>query len=135
MNLPHDFREFRPWPAVLDERTQIPAEPAVYALMHEQPFGRLLGESAILYVGSTGELGGKSDRCRLRIYKYPNGNHAQEIRRRIQALVESGINVMLYWWLHASKAEASKAEGRLLQQYEAEHGELPPFNMHNERRL
>ena len=79
MELQDEFPESRGWPAVLDERTDIAATPAVYALLHERPFGRLRGESPILYIGCTGELGGMSDQCRLRIYRYPNGAHAQEI--------------------------------------------------------
>ena len=131
MNLPQDFREFSPWLSALNERAQIPAEPAVYALMHKHPFGRLLGESAILYIGSTGKLGGKSDSCRLRIYRYPNGDHAREMQRRVRTLVEFGIDVMLYWKLHASQEDALTEEKYLLLQYAAEHGELPPLNMRN----
>jgi hypothetical protein len=135
MNLPPEFLHSHRWPAVLDERSQVNAEPAVYALLHQRPFGRLQGECSILYIGSTGQLGGMSDSCRLRIYRYPNGPHATELRRRVQLLVDAGGEVTLRWRHYASKADASEAEGLLLREYESEHGELPPFNGRKEREL
>ena len=128
MKLHDEFTESRGWPAVLDERADISATPAVYVLLHERPFGRLRGESAILYIGCTGELGGPSDCCRLRIYRYPNGSHAREIRNRSQLLLDDGVTVSLRWMHQTSREDASALEAQLLQRYEAEHGELPPFN-------
>lgn len=128
MELQDELTESRGWPAVLDERADIAATPAVYALLHERPFGRLRGESTILYIGCTGELGGPSDCCRLRIYRYPNGTHAREIRNRTQLLLDDGVTVLLRWTQQTSREDASALEAQLLQHYEAEHGELPPFN-------
>lgn len=128
MNLPPEFAESRRWPAVLDERAEVGSEPAVYALLHARPFGRLKGESAILYIGCTSQLGGVSESCRLRIYRYPNGPHAHELRRRMKVLVDSGIQVTLCWKHYVSETEAWAEEARLLQQYAEEHCELPPFN-------
>jgi len=135
MDLPEDFIEFNQWPAVLDERTKIGSEPAVYALLHENLFGRLQGQSRVLYIGSTGQLGGDSQSCRLRIYRYPNGPHANELRRRVQLLIDSGFEITFQWKHVASKEEASRQEAFLLQQYVTEHGELPPFNGRREREL
>lgn len=128
MEPPDELTESRSWPAVLDERTDIAATPAVYALLHEKPFGRLRGESPILYIGCTGELGGMSDRCRLRIYRYPNGAHAQEIRNRTRRLEDDGVAVSLAWTNLPSREDAWTLEANLLRKYQAEHGELPPFN-------
>lgn len=128
MELQDELTKSRGWPAVLDERADIAATPAVYALLHERPFGRLRGESAILYIGCTGELGGTSDRCRLRIYRFPNGTHAWEIRNRTRRLEDDGVAVSLAWTQLLSQEDAFALEARMLQQYEAEHGELPPFN-------
>ena len=128
MGLQDEFTESRGWPAVLDERADISATPAVYVLLHERPFGRLRGESAILYIGCTGELGGTSDRCRLRIYRSPSGAHAREIRNLTQLLLDDGATVSLRWMHQTSREDASALEAQLLQHYEAEHGELPPFN-------
>ena len=128
MELQDELTESRGWPAVLDQRADIAATPAVYALLHERPFGRLRGESAILYIGCTGELGGPSDRCRLRIYRYPNGAHAREIRNRTRRLEDDGVAVSLAWTNLPSREDAWALEANLLRKYQAEHGELPPFN-------
>jgi hypothetical protein len=126
-----DFLEIRGWPAVLHERKLIPSGPAVYALLHEHAFGRLKGESRILYIGSTGMLGGDSDSCRLRIYRYPNGQHARELRRRTELLIASGAAVTFQWKDVATKDEATLLESVLLERYAEEHWELPPFNGRN----
>lgn len=128
MEVPADFTEMRVWPAVLDERLSVLSQPAVYALLHQEPFGRLSGTSRILYIGSTGQLGGPSESCRLRIYRYPNGPQAAELRRRVQILIERGIEITLHWKYFSSKEEALSVESRLLRDYEQEHHELPPFN-------
>jgi hypothetical protein len=128
MLLPTDFTESRLWPAVLDERKQLCSDPAVYALLHEREVDRLRGRSRILYFGSTRELGGTSDCCRLRIYRYPNGPHAAEINRRIRLIVDSGAHVTFHWKHMPSGDDALIEETRLLQLYAEEHHELPPFN-------
>ncbi len=125
--------ESKLWPAVLDERALVRSEPAVYALLHERPFGRLQGASRILYIGSTGQLGGASESCRLRIYRYPNGPHALELQRRVQLLLASGVEVTLHWKHVGTKADAATEEARLLREYLEEHHELPPFNGRNQR--
>ena len=128
MQIPEDFIHSELWPFVLDARPAIDARPAVYALLHQDEFGRLHGQSRILYIGKTGQLGGDSQSCRLRIYKYPNGNHARELRRRSSLLIDSGIGVVFRWKYVTSSDEATVEEERLLFEYKAEHGELPPFN-------
>jgi hypothetical protein len=128
MELPDQFTKSSPWPGVLDERADIAATPAVYALLHERSFGRLRGESTILYIGCTGEFGGTSDRCRLRIYRYPNGAHAHEIRNRTRLLEDDGVSVSLAWTHLPSREDALALEANLLRKYQAEHGELPPLN-------
>ncbi len=130
-----NFNQSRAWPAVLDERAQVSSDPAVYALLHEREFGRLRGAGRILYIGSTGQLGGTSESCRLRIYRYPNGPHALELRRRVQLLLESGVEVTLHWKHLPSKADAKAEEARLLSEYMETHHELPPFNGRNEGAL
>lgn len=135
MQLPADFVNSDTWPEVLDRRGEIQPSPAVYALIHQNEFGRLNGQSRILYIGKTGQLGGDSQSCRLRIYRYPNGNHAQELRRRSALLTEADVEVTFIWKYLTSEHAAAAEEARLLAQYEKEHGELPPYNSKNERRL
>lgn len=128
MNLIDSFTHSRPWPAVLDERASIPDKPAVYVLLQQQAIGRLRGESRVLYIGRTGKLGGRSDSCRLRIYRYPNGDHARNLRRRTEILIEAGIEVSFHWEHLASDELARVREADLLERYMDLHWELPPLN-------
>lgn len=127
VDIPAEFQTEN-WPDVLDRRLSLQAAPAVYALMLGRRFGRLRGSSDILYIGETGELGGDSQKCRLRIYQYPNGDHALELRRGIAALLASKERVTFRWRYLETKADARAEERRLLQGYREEHLELPPFN-------
>lgn len=130
MDIPTDFIEAQPWPTVLEARLGVAAEPAVYILSQAHKFGRLQGCSPILYIGSTGQLGGKSQSCRLRIYRYPNGRHSFEMQRRTQLVVGTGTDLTLHWKLLDSKTAARLEESRLLNIYLRDHHELPPFNAH-----
>ena len=85
-------------------------------------------EAAFCILGRPGELGGASDCCRLRIYRYPNGPHAAEINRRTRLIVDSGVQVTFHWKHMPSGDDALIEETRLLQMYGKEHHELPPFN-------
>jgi len=130
VDIPTDFVESQSWPAILAGRLDVPATPAVYMLAQAQEFGRLRGLSRILYVGSTRQLGGNSQSCRLRIYRYPNDRHALEIRRRTAQVVATGVELSLYWKSLETKTAAKAAESVLLNLYLEEHHELPPFNAH-----
>jgi hypothetical protein len=116
------------WPGVLNARLAMEPLPAVYAILHEQQVNRLRGSSRMLYVGSTGELGGASDRCRLRIYRYPNGGHARQLRRRLELLTNAGTALTFVWRHVDSKRIAMQQEAEILADYMAAHWELPPFN-------
>lgn len=116
------------WQYALDSRNQLLPDPAVYVIHTDRAFGRLKGMSRILYIGSTGELGGNSEKCRLRIYKYPNGKHAREMRRRCQDLVDLGFTIKFRWRYIHSKADAETTEKELLKKCLRTYGELPPFN-------
>lgn len=128
MNLIDGFTHSKPWPAVLNERASISDEPAVYALVHQRAIGRLRGESQVLYIGRTGKLGGNSESCRLRIYRYPNGEHARNLRRRTEILIDAGIEVSFHWEHLESDDLARAREADLLARYMDQHWELPPFN-------
>lgn len=125
---PLDPKDLSDWPQVLDDRTIMRADPAVYALLHEREVARLRGESRILYVGSTGELGGASDRCRLRIYRYPNAQHARALQKRLRILLDAGVNLTFVWRHVECKQIALQQESIILSRYLEAHWELPPFN-------
>ena len=97
MQIPIEFTNSQSWLLALQQRKTIAAAPATYILFQAKSFGRLCGTSNILYIGHTGQLGGESDSCRLRIYRYPNGSHAHELRHRTQQLINSGLDVRLCW--------------------------------------
>lgn len=128
MDLPAEFNVSMAWLDALSGRSAIEALPATYGLLHQHPFGRLNGESRILYIGSTGKLGGSSESCRLRIYNYPNGPHAHSVRHRAQQLIDAGFAVTLHWVHQQCKTDAIALESKLLQEYLTIHAELPPFN-------
>lgn len=127
MDIPPDFNSGN-WPDVLDARKRLNPAPAVYALTLGEKFGRLRGVSDVLYIGETGELGGDSEKCRLRIYCYPNGDHARMLRAGVAALIAEGKKVAFRWQYVASKGDAEAEETRLLERYRSDHRELPPFN-------
>ena len=128
MQLPEFIANTKLWIEALEMRHGIQAAPAVYAILHSEKFGRLIGESSILYIGHTGQLGGTSQTCRLRIYRYPGGTHAREIRTRTNALLDTSAELTFAWGHVGSRAEARELESKLLAQYAMAHGELPPFN-------
>jgi hypothetical protein len=130
VDIPTDFVESQSWPTVLTNRTGVPATPAVYILSQAQEFGRLRGRSRLLYIGSTGQLGGNSQSCRLRIYCYPNGRHALEMKRRTELAIATGAVLSLSWKRLESSPAAKAEESILLNRYLQEHHELPPFNAH-----
>lgn len=127
MDIPAEFQQ-ECWPDILDQRARLEGLPAVYMLTLGRRFGRLRGSSNILYIGQTGELGGDTQKCRLRIYRYPNGDHARKLRRAVEELLASNERVAFGWRLLATKEDAEAEESRLLQVYRQEHLELPPFN-------
>jgi hypothetical protein len=116
------------WPAVLDGRGNMLPEPAIYALLLNREIGRLCGTSRLLYVGSTGELGGTSDTCRLRIYRYPNAEHAMRLRSKVQRVLDTDSRVTFVWRYTNSKNTARDQESSVLASYLDAHWELPPFN-------
>lgn len=126
--LRNDFSGARSWVSAVSERGDIPAMPAVYVICSDKKIGRLHGENEILYVGATGELGGKTDRCRLRTYCYPSNHHDREIKRRTNLLINLGGILTLQWKTVSTRKEALDLEANILADYLNEHGELPPFN-------
>jgi len=122
------FNYSEEWNRALNNRENIGAKPSVYLLSSSKMFGRLYGKSKVLYIGSTGRLGGKSQNARLRIYRYPNGKHARELRRRCKELESKKQTITLHWTYKKTKLLAAKEETKLLKLCFKEYGEHPPFN-------
>jgi hypothetical protein len=115
------------WPLCLSSRGEIHEAPAVYVLWSKIIFPRVLGHSNIVYVGSTGLLGGKSDVCRLYGYRYPSGHHGRGIAGRAEQLIANGYTLSLRWNVMESERAAQTLEAEILHNHLKEHLEYPPF--------
>jgi hypothetical protein len=83
----------------------------------------------VLYVGQAGQLGGKSDRARLYMYKYPGpGSMERRLRNICNDLIASGHDLTFRWRAVGSVEKGKKAETKLLHRALTDHYELPPLN-------
>jgi hypothetical protein len=92
-----------------------------------QCFGRLRGESDILYIGSTKSEGG----LKKRLQHYFHPGPTQWTNRRINELANK-YRMEVAW---CPCSEPRNLEHELLKRYLKEHDELPPFNHAGIRRL
>ena len=92
----------------------------IFRMAQSKRFGRLKGESDILYIGSA--KGGRGLRGRLQQYFSPG--HRQLTNIRIHAMAKK-YDMEIAWYPYA---EASNLELQLLRQYFEDHDELPPLN-------
>jgi len=94
---------------------------AVYIIRLNRKFGRLKGESDILYIGSTGDL---HDRI---VENFLRGRGGKTTKRIHDYLVHKGyLNVAEVSWVFSENYE--ELEDKLLKVYEEDHHELPPWN-------
>lgn len=98
----------------------------IFRMAQSKRFGRLKGESDILYIGST--KGSRGLRGRLQQYFSPG--HGQFTNIRIHSMAKK-YNMEIAWCPYA---EAGNLELQLLRRYFEDHDELPPLN-HADRRL
>jgi hypothetical protein len=117
------------WETAINNRDKVLSSPAVYAIVTTAPFTRFQSISRILYIGSTGCLGGSGDGCRLYGYRYaPAGQQGSRIRNLVSQVADIGHSVYLKWRVLHTKAETAESEKHYLSLCEQEHLELPPFN-------
>jgi len=90
-------------------------------------FGRLQGQSDILYIGSTKSEGG----LRQRFYHYLHPGPTQWTNHRIHDLLKR-YPMEIAWFVCDNSVNL---ENSLLKQYISEHDELPPLNHADVRRL
>jgi hypothetical protein len=117
-----------PWPVTLAQARVLTPRHATYAICLDKPVSRLVGNTEVVYVGSTGLLGGGSDRSRLYAYLYPSGNHSRLINQRTRSLISAGYKLERRWCEHDTLNDARLLEKNMLTAHLAEHLELPPFN-------
>ena len=100
----------------------IPKQPGVYRIVTSEPFGRLRGQSNIIYIGcsSAGEQG-----LWLEIGNLLNP-HRQHFYT-LKTIRESELQLE-YEYINTLAEEASEIEYHLLERYEREHLEMPPAN-------
>jgi hypothetical protein len=99
----------------------IPEEPGVYVLRLDKTFGRLVGESDILYMGSTENL-------RKRLWgNYIKGRGGKTTKRIHYYLISLGYldRVEVSW---VKSGDYKSLEEKLREEYEKDHHELPPWN-------
>ena len=99
-----------------------PAEPGVYVVRHSNgSFGRLRGSSDILYIGKSEARGG----MRQRIRGYFNPGPSQWTNQRIHSFLQRQVAMELRVM---PTRNPRQLESQLIEQYVADHDELPPFN-------
>lgn len=103
----------------------LPITIGVYAMVASHIFGRLNGQSDILYIGSaTRERKG----LKGRVKQYIRPGRTQKTSLRINANLKAGLNeAKVFLWICETPA-AKNLESNLLKQYETAHRELPPWN-------
>jgi excinuclease UvrABC nuclease subunit len=99
-------------------------KPGVYAVRCCRDYQRVVGTSDILYIGSATNREG----LRKRIYQYFHPGPTQRTNRRILALVGDCTDFEVSFTETKSNPNAKMLEAELLEQYESEHGQLPPEN-------
>jgi len=92
----------------------------IFRMAQSKCFGRLKGETDILYIGSTEYKGG----LRERLQRYLRPGHKPGTNKRIHAIAKK-YDMEIAWCLCG---EASNLELELLGQYFVDHDELPPLN-------
>jgi len=123
-------KEFSSWhPFHKQAAENAPTQPGVYVLRKAkgERFGRLKGESDILYIGSTEAGNG----LKQRIQQYFHPGPSQWANRRINEYTMK-YSMEISW---CPCDEPRNFEHSLLKQYLKEHDELPPFNHAGIRRL
>lgn len=102
----------------------------IFRKLGGEKFGRLRGESDIIYIGSTGVRKGSSQTIYDRVY-------GDFILLSKPGRVTQRIHKLLMERNYLNKAEVAwcdkNIEAELLERYEADHDELPPWNRRMEK--
>jgi len=114
------FTAWQPWATSFE---QFPSQPGLYVFRHKNQFGRLKGETDILYIGSC-----KSTlRQRLKFYIKPGPTQFTSQRLHQFLNMEDYHNVEIAWSIHPEDS-VRRIENELLDLFVQEHHELPPWN-------
>jgi hypothetical protein len=123
----HGFERWFPFnPHVKDELLiNTPRLPGVYVIRRNSLYERKRGSSDLTYVGAACNRQGLN--MRLRQYFHPGPT--QSTNKRILALISAAAEFEIAFVPVATPARAKALEAGILEQYEAEHGALPPENL------
>jgi len=102
----------------------LPSKIGVYVIKYKSEFGRFIGESDIVYIGSTTNKGGL--KARIRQYFHPGPTQLTNIR--INEMLSRKIGFSISFKTTFTKEEARETENLLLGMYYQDHLELPPQN-------
>ncbi|HUY13543.1 MAG TPA: hypothetical protein VMX16_07930 [Terriglobia bacterium] len=119
-----NWQPFRP-PAGREILRGVPTLPGVFAIRRETSFPCARGTSDLIYIGSATNENG----LRTRIGQIFTPGPTQSTNRRLRDLVGKTEAYNVSWLETDSKARAKQLKSELLEQYEKEHGELPPENL------
>ena len=98
-----------------------PSEPGTYVLRLNRSFGRLRGQSDILYIGSTSNIYHRI------IENYLEGRGGKTTQRiRYYIFDREYLELIEISWVTTDNPK--QLEEELLKKYEEEHHELPPWN-------
>ena len=99
-------------------------EPGVYIIKTSNLFGRFVGQSDIVYIGSATNIRG----LRGRIQQHYHPGPTQSTNLRINSMMQSRDDLFLASAICLTTREAKEREKHLLALYEVDHSELPPLN-------
>jgi len=109
-------------PLSKSELSGIPRHSGVYRIVTSESFGRLRGQSNIIYIGCSSK-GGQGLWLEIRNLLNPQRQHFYTL----EPIRKSGLQLE-YQYVTTPTDEAEDIEYHLLDLYEKEHLELPPAN-------
>lgn len=104
---------------------ELPTKPGVYAIVLSAYKACRYGSSDIGYIGRATNRGGL--RGRVRQYFHPGPTQSTNIIMRVR-LSDSNLSLRFGFIVTNNTAEAKRLESDLLLEFEAQHGQLPPYN-------
>jgi len=118
--------EYLKWSARLPldkgQLSEIPKKPGVYRIIAKEPFGRLRGQSSVVYLGCSSK-GGQGLWLEIGNLLNPQRQHFYTLDRIRESEVQ-----LEYEYVTTLPDEAIDIEYHLLDAYEKKHLELPPAN-------
>ena len=110
------------WYSFDSEPTVAPNSPGVYEVRTDFAFGRLRGQSPIVYIGKTARG------LRRRLFNERRGDPVRYMSGAEKLLYQAGHRLEFRYAVTAGREVAEQFEAHELMKYVREHWELPPGN-------